>query len=90
MDFIRIIRSLEELLYDVTTWLAFYPRTVWRIVATPGRMMRNSDAGQADAPDRQYTDTLSPPLFLMLTILFGHGIGLALGIERPQATTLIA
>jgi hypothetical protein len=90
MDFIRIIRSLEELLYEVMTWLVFYPRTMWRIVATPGRMMRYSDVEQADAPDRQYTDTLSPPLFLMLTILIGHGIGLGLGIEKPEATTAMA
>jgi hypothetical protein len=69
MDFLRIIRSLEELLYEVRTWLVFYPRTLWRIAATPGRMMRYSDAEQADAPDRQYTATLSPPPFLMLTIL---------------------
>jgi len=27
MDFLRIIRSLEELLYEVMTWLVFYPRT---------------------------------------------------------------
>ena len=90
MDFIRIIRSLEELLYEVMTWLVFYPRTMWRIVATPGRMMRYSDAEQADAPDKQYTDTLSPPLFLMLTILIGHAVGLGLGIERPEATTAMA
>ncbi len=90
MDFLRIIRSLEELLYEAMTWLVFYPRTMWRIVATPGRMMRYSDAEQADAPDRQYTDTLSPPLFLMLTILIGHGIGLGLGAQKPEATTAMA
>ena len=90
MDFIRIIRSLEELLYEVMTWLVFYPRTMWRIVATPGRMMRYSDAEQADASDKQYTDTLSPPLFLMLTILIGHGIGLGLGTQKPEATTAMA
>ena len=89
MDFLRIIRSLEELLYEVMTWLVFYPRTLWRIVATPGRMMRYSDAEQADAPDKQYTDTLSPPLFLMLTILIGHGVALGLGTEAPEATTKV-
>ena len=89
MDFIRIIRSLEELLYEVMTWLVFYPRTMWRIVATPGRMMVYSDAEQADAPDKQYTDTLSPPLFLMLTILIGHGLALGLGTEAPEATTKV-
>jgi len=35
-------------------------------------MMRHSDTEQAEGPDRQYTDTLSPPLFLTLTILIGR------------------
>jgi len=29
LDFIGIIRSLEELLYEVMGWLIFYPRTLW-------------------------------------------------------------
>jgi len=87
MDFLRIVRSLEELLYEVMTWLVFYPKTMWRIVAQPTRMMRYSDAEQGDTPDEQYTDTLSPPLFLMLTILIAHGIGLALGVKKLEGAT---
>jgi len=87
VDFLRIVRSLEELLYEVMTWLVFYPKTMWRIVVRPTGMMHYSDAEQGDTPDEQYTDTLSPPLFLMLTILIAHGVGLALGAKRPEGTT---
>ena len=45
MDFLRIIRLLEELLYEVMGWLVFYPRTLWRIVVDPVSMMRYSDRG---------------------------------------------
>jgi len=84
MDFLRIIRSVEELLYEVMTWLVFYPRTMWRIVARPETMTRYSDDEQGDQPAEQYTDTLSPPLLLMLTILIAHSLELGLGLGMPS------
>ena len=81
MDFIRIIRSLEELLYEAMTWLIFYPRTMLRILFNPTRMTLYSDEELGDAPDQQYTDSLSPPLLLMLTIVLTHGIQLAVGLD---------
>jgi hypothetical protein len=90
MDFLRIIRSLEELLYEVMGWLVFYPRTLWRIAVDPVSMMRYSDREQADAPEKQYADTLSPPLFLMLTVLVAHGFALSMGAKLPEARTAIA
>ena len=90
MDFIKVIRSLEELLYEVMTWLVFYPRTMWRIVAHPAATTRYSEDEQADAPAEQYTDTLSPPLLLMLTILIAHGFELGMGAKMPETKTAVA
>ncbi|HSP90946.1 MAG TPA: hypothetical protein VLN08_08565 [Vicinamibacterales bacterium] len=87
MDFLRIIRSVEELLYEVITWIIFYPRTMWRVVVHPSVTMGYSDTEQTDSVEEQYLDALSPPLFLMLTILIAHGIGLALGVARVEART---
>ena len=39
MDFMRILRSLEEFLYEVMTWLVFYPRTMWRALRHPIEML---------------------------------------------------
>jgi len=89
MDFLRIVRSLEELLYEVMTWLVFYPRTLWRIISRPEQVARYSDAEQGNAPETRYADTLSPPLFLMLTVLIGHGIALGLGTTKPEAATAV-
>ena len=50
MDFIGIIRSLEELLYEVMTWLIFYPRTLLRILFNPTQMTLNSDSELHDTP----------------------------------------
>lgn len=52
MDFIRLIRSLEELLYEGMTWLVFYPRTMVRIVAHPDAATRYSEDEQKDAAPR--------------------------------------
>lgn len=74
MDFIRILRSVEELLYELMTWIVLYPRTLWRSTVSPLRMLRYSKREVADAPDQQYTETLSPVLFLMITLTVAHGI----------------
>lgn len=78
MDFMRLLKSLEELLYELVSWLVFYPVTLWRSLVSPQRMMRYADLELGDAVEDQYTDTLSPPLFLLITLLASHGLELAL------------
>lgn len=88
MGFFGLLKSIEELLYEVMTWLVFYPRTLWRVIRHPLTMIDYSNLEQSDKPDEQYTDTLSPPLFLMLTILLAHGLELAFArtVEVPTGT----
>ena len=40
MDFVKILRAFEEFLYEVLTWLLFYPRTLWRVTRRPLEMTR--------------------------------------------------
>lgn len=89
MDFLRIIRSLEEFLYEAMTWLLFYPRTFWAVLRNPLAMLRYSDHELSDAADQQFTDKLSPPLFLMITIVISHLIELAGHQRLSTATTEI-
>lgn len=79
MGFIGLIRSIEDLLYEVMTWLVFYPRTLLKVLRHPLKMIDYSDREQDDVVSEQYTDTLSPPIFLILSILICHGIEVALG-----------
>ncbi len=94
MDFIRIIRSLEEFLYEVMTWILFYPRTVWSVVTRPLAMLSYAQTEMSDTPEEQYTDRLSPLLFLMLSLALCHGLELAahqaLPKDAPGALVLIA
>lgn len=82
MKFAQWLKSLDELLYEVVSWLIFFPITLRRVVCRPLTMMNYSDEELRDAPRDQFTDTLSPPLFLLLALLLSHGLGLALGNGR--------
>ena len=84
MDFIRILRSLEELLYELMTWIVLYPRTLWRSAVSPLAMLRYSQREVTDSLDEQYTETLSPVLFLMLTLALSHAIDQAFIGHRDQ------
>jgi hypothetical protein len=73
----KILKSLEELLYELVSWLVFYPITMWRSVTRPLSMMRYADLELSDRPENQYDDTLSPPLFLLITLLLSQGLSTA-------------
>jgi len=85
MDFMRLLQSLEELLYELASWLVFYPVTLWRTLTRPREMMRYADSELGDTLEKRYTDTLSPPLFLLLTLLLAHGLELALIARRDDS-----
>lgn len=72
MDLMKLFKSLEELLYEVIVMLVFFPRTLWLALRFPQRMMDYSDTELGDVQSEQYSDTLSPPLFLMLCVAFGY------------------
>jgi len=72
MVFMQLLKSLDDLLYEVMSWLVFYPVTLWRSVRHPRAMMIYADAELKDRPEQQYTDTLTPPLFLLLTLILSH------------------
>lgn len=78
MDFLKLIQSLDELLYEIMSWLVFYPVTLWRSLTKPLTMMTYSETELGDPAERQYTDTLSPPLFLLLTVALTHAAELSL------------
>ena len=83
MDFLKIVRSIEELLYEAMTWLLFYPQTLWRCLRHPDWIIGYTDKELGETPGDQFTDMISPPLFLIISIMLAHGIGLWLGAKAP-------
>lgn len=83
MTFMQFLKSLDDLLYELVTWLVFYPVTLWRTLRRPWSMMEYADDELQDSEDEQYTDTLSPPIFLLLTLLLCHAVEIALFGQNP-------
>lgn len=77
MGFLSLLKALDELVYELMSWLIFYPITLWRALRHPLAMMEYGDAELSDTLEERYTDTLSPPLFLLVTLLISHGLELA-------------
>jgi hypothetical protein len=85
LDFVGIIRSLEEFLYELMSWLIFYPRTLWRVIVNPTLMTLYSDDAQDDPVAKRYEDALSPPLLLMLTLILCYVIETGVGLHMPHS-----
>lgn len=83
MNFVQWLNSLDELLYELMSWLVFFPVTLWRIVTRPLATMRYAEDQLRLDPERQYRGTVSPPIMLILTIVLLQGISLAL--DGPNA-----
>ena len=59
MDFFKLIQSLDELLYEILSWLLFYPLTLWRVLVHPVRMLHYADTELTKEDGRQFSDTLN-------------------------------
>ncbi len=79
MDFMKWLNSIDELLYEVISWLVFYPLTLGRALLRPLSMMGYADRQLELPSEEQYAAALSPPLFLTLTLLLAHLWATALG-----------
>ncbi len=87
LDLLKILRSFEEFLFEAVSWLVFYPLTLWRIVRGPLAAMDYSDREQGDSEEHRYDDALSPPLFLLATIVLANLLSLALHVPPPPETS---
>lgn len=74
MDFMNLLRSAELLLYEVVSWLVFYPLTMWRCLTRPVAMMAYAERELTLPAEEQFDEALSPPIFLFLTLMIAHMI----------------
>ena len=78
MDFFKFIQSLDELLFEMVSWLLFYPLTLWRIIRAPLKTMASAERELHEVEKRQFDDTIPPPLFLALTLIIINIVELVL------------
>lgn len=86
MDFMKMLRSLEELLYEVMTWLVFYPRTFFLTLVQPLKTLEYCRAQFHRPEEEQFDRSLAPPLFLLLSLLLSHAVELGLHYDPFAAS----
>jgi hypothetical protein len=74
MDFMNLLRSAELLLYEVVSWLVFFPLTLWRCISRPIAMIAYAEQELTRPPEDQFAEALSPPIFLFLTLIIVNGV----------------
>ncbi len=72
MDLMALVRSIEELLYEIASWVLFFPLTLWYCVRRPIRMMRYAASEITDKTEHRFAEALSPPILLVLTLGLLH------------------
>jgi hypothetical protein len=82
MDLMALVRSIEELLYEILSWFIFLPLTLWYCIRFPLRMMRYGASEIADESEHRFAEALSPPILMFLTIGILHLFDS--GISAPQ------
>lgn len=74
MDFMKLLKSIEELLYELISWFVFYPLTLFRIVVRPVAMLSYAQKELTEKEDDQFDDAVSPPILLVLTLVMLHAV----------------
>ena len=83
----KILRSFEEFLFEATSWLAFFPLTLWRVITRPLTWMAYSDSEQSEEGDGRYDRALSPPLLLLITVVLLNLVGAATHSAPPPTSS---
>ena len=76
MELLRF-RAIGDSLYEMTLWMLFYPRTLWRVLLRPVEV----DCTRDGEPGEALADLVSPPLFLMISIVLAHVLALTMRAE---------
>ena len=83
----NLLKSFEDFIFEAVSWLYFYPRTLWLSVVRPSQMMDYADDELDDRPADRYESTISPPLFLLITILLATWMSDAIAGPDSAADT---
>lgn len=88
MDFLKLLKSFEEFVYEALTWLILVPRTLLRIVTSPLRMTAYVDE-EMDKDETRFKAAVSSPLLLILCVLLAHFIDLAMRAGSAEKTSTL-
>ncbi|MEO6690474.1 MAG: hypothetical protein ABIS07_16690 [Dokdonella sp.] len=85
MDFLKLLKSFEEFVYEALLWLILVPKTLGRILLRPRTMTTYASAQLATPDDRRFNEAISPPLLLILCVLIAQFIDLGVRAQVPAS-----
>lgn len=74
MDFFNLLRSAEELLFELASLILLYPRTLWRSLRRSQQLREKINQELGQEGQRRFDDMVSPPLCLLLSVAIGIGL----------------
>jgi hypothetical protein len=70
VNFLNIIRSVEQFVYEIALWIVLIPKTIYKILVHPGTIKEYVESELAKEEKKQFEDQMSPILFwLMLVVI---------------------
>lgn len=90
MDFLKILKSFEEFIYEALIWLLLLPRTLLRITIAPRAMARYAAREVAGEGEQRFDTAISPPLLLILCVVVAHFVDLSIRAQKPDTLGTLA
>ncbi len=66
MNFYKLVQALQDLIFEVASWLVFIPVTLLAILVRPDRIRASIQAEFARKPGQRFDSRLSPPLMWVI------------------------
>ena len=70
MDFAKLLKSVEDAVYEVMVWLLLLPKTLIRVTFRPKWAMKYIDEEWLKKPDERFDEYLSPVMLWLLSAVF--------------------
>jgi hypothetical protein len=65
MDFLKLIQSLEDLLFEIVVWALLIPKTLFRAIFRPAWMVKYVNKEFEKPADEQFDEYMPPGLFFL-------------------------
>ncbi|MBK7449732.1 MAG: hypothetical protein IPJ47_09985 [Anaerolineales bacterium] len=66
MDFVKLVQSADDAIYEVMAWIMMVPKSLFHIVFQPKRSIAYVKAEMEKKPDERFDEYLSPVILWFL------------------------
>ncbi|MEK7442977.1 MAG: hypothetical protein AAB571_11665 [Chloroflexota bacterium] len=69
MDFVKIFQSIEDVIYEIATWIVFVPKTLLFVLLRPQWTQPYVTSEWAKEAKQRFKEFMSPPLFWVIVAI---------------------